>query len=171
MHCAPASMRAPPPDPRTLSTSELTSHIIWTHHRLLRETLPYVQRTLHRSARADGERRPQLHALARAVDELAGVLIPHILVEERFLFPAMTATPPDQEVLRSELLETADEHAVIGRLLDRVHALVGACGLQGSSMLAARLAWIEADTRRHLTLEEEVLLPRFARTPRGRPPR
>lgn len=118
-----------------------------------------MQRLAHKLARLQGE---PLRGLARVLDELAGVLIPHILVEERFLFPAMTATPRDRAFLRSELADTADEHALIVRLLDRVREQAATCEVRDASrMLAARLAWLDADTREHLAIEEQVLLPRF----------
>jgi len=155
-------MEAAPADLSALSTGELTSYIVWNHHRFLRESLPPVQRMSSKLARLHGVRQPLLRMLNRSVDTLAGLLMSHILVEERFLFPAMASNPPDRSRIRAEVFDAEDEHGLVAQLLDDIHALLSREDVAAVSFaLTRRLQDLDADTRRHLALEREVLLPRF----------
>jgi regulator of cell morphogenesis and NO signaling len=145
----------------SLPTGELTSYIVWRHHRFLRETLPPLQRMTAKLARMHGRRGLQLRALARTLDTFAGAVMSHILIEERILFPAL-ASGSDRRLIREELFDADDEHALVEELLDelRVRA-TGESVATTSRLLAERFALLDADMRRHLALERDVLLPRF----------
>lgn len=142
---------------------ELTAHIVWTHHRFLRSMLPATQHLASLLVGLHGDEEPQLRALSRNLDRLAGVLLPHMLVEERFLFPAITAEVPDRALIDRELAGAADEHALVARLLDEVRNVAATCALREiSPVLADWVDDLDVDTRQHLALEQYALLPRVA---------
>jgi iron-sulfur cluster repair protein YtfE (RIC family) len=156
---APRSMLDPPSvELAALSTEELTSYIVRRHHRILRLSLPPVQRLSREVARE----RPQIQRLVGCVDTLAGALMSHMFVEEQFVFPAMIARA---EHVRDELSSTEEEHAFVAGLLDEVRGLAQTEAVADlSPALAARLERLDVAARRHLALERDVLAPRFSRS-------
>ena len=118
-------------------------------------------------------RHPELTEVARLVHALADDLGPHMAKEERVLFPAITRqateaggagiplTPPIGVMMA--------EHATVGALLEALRSTahgykVPADGCASYHGLYARLADLEADTFRHIHLENNVLFPQVLNT-------
>jgi regulator of cell morphogenesis and NO signaling len=149
-------------DPRLLSTRSLITDVIARHHRYLHRTLPELRRLADKVARVHGDKQPDLLEVARLVHVVAGALDEHLEHEERVLFPAMLrgAAPP------GELATMEAEHEQVGELLADLRTAAGdyhppdfAC--PSYRTLLRELAALEADTLRHVHVENHVLAPRF----------
>lgn len=151
-------------DPRTLTTKDLITTVIAGHHRYLHRTLPFLQVLAQRVARAHGERQPGLRGLAHHVDVLTTLLFAHLQDEEQNLFPALLSN--ETELARPILEKMREEHSEVGVLLDGLRSLSDdytcpSWGCNRYRTLVAELANLEADTLRHVHVENHVLLPRF----------
>lgn len=158
---------APEVDPRTLSTRELITNGIGQHHRYLHRTLPFLQTLSQKVARVHGDRQVALRELATRVDALATLLLAHLDDEERNLFPALLSQ--ELEIARPLLATMRDEHMVVGTMLSELRWVSNnyACpewACNSYRTLMAELAHLEADTLRHVHVENHVLLPRFLAT-------
>ncbi len=154
-------------DPRELPTADLIAHIVSRHHAYLMTALPLVETLATKVARVHGDRNPKLPALRDAFANLAATLEPHMREEEGVLFPALRADAQDAPVVAAELASMDQDHKRVSVLLASVRALADdftppewACGSYRA--LLSELAAIEVDTLRHVHLETEVLMPRFA---------
>lgn len=168
---AVADRRGVQPGMRELTAAQLIDHIVATHHAYLRRTLPYLVAISTKVARVHGERNARLWDLCEAVDELAGVLLPHLDEEEAKLFPALRAVegarrPAGDPELAAMLATMQDDHRGVATLLERIRAASDefsipswACG--SYRMLFDELQAVERDTFTHVHLENHVLVPRF----------
>lgn len=155
---------------RDQTTAQLVEHIVSKHHAYLRKTLPFVVAISEKVARVHGEHNPKLWDLCEAVDELAGLLLPHLDEEEAKLFPALlasTRTPSESGDLATMLATVQADHHGVAALLERIRTASDdfsvpswACG--SYRMLIDELQAIESDTFIHVHLENHVLAPRFA---------
>lgn len=154
-------------DPRTLSTSALIAHIISDYHEQLRRALPFVEMLASKVSRVHGNKNPHLLDIDAAVRELGGRLRPHIDDEELFLFPALLGPEVDRALAAREFAAMYDEHLAIAGLLERIRSASEdfrlpdwACN--SYQALFSELQQLEADTRKHVHLENHVLRPRFS---------
>jgi len=155
---------AVPADPRTLSTRDLIGEIVSTHHRYLRRTLPFLQALASKVARVHGDREPLLRKVASTVDALSAMLLAHLGHEEHVVFPRMLATGAGE--LATLLRHNRAEHEQVGDLLTTLRDaaadyVVPSFGCNSYRTLMRELEELEADTFRHIHIENHVLLPRF----------
>jgi regulator of cell morphogenesis and NO signaling len=153
-------------DPRSLSTRELITRVIARHHQYLHRTLPFLVGLAHKVARVHGERGPELRELARVVDALAKTLLAHLDDEERELFPELLGHEAPTERAVALLRGMRQEHEHVGEMLSAMRSIANdyaapewACNSYRT--LFSELAHLEADTLRHVHVENHVLLPRF----------
>jgi len=153
-------------DPRDLTTSRLVAHIVSTHHEYLRQTLPFVESLAAKVSDVHGEHQPELRELRDVVGELSAALIAHLDEEEDVLFPAITGRKPDLVAAGKHLGSMIEEHLEVATLLERIRAISRdftlpewACTTYRT--LFTELQRVEADTFRHVHLENHVLRPRF----------
>ena len=153
-------------DPRTLSTRELITRVIARHHQYLHRTLPFLVGLVHKVSRVHGERETTLRSLARVVDTLAKTLLAHLDDEERELFPELLGREPPTERAVALLHGMRQEHEQVGEMLATLRSIAKdyappdwACNSYRT--LLAVFAHLEADTLRHVHLENHVLLPRY----------
>lgn len=151
-------------DPRTLSTPELITRVIEPHHQYLHHALPALQRLAAKVARIHGDRAPVLRELARAVDGFAKMMVAHLDDEERDLFPTLLAGDLDDALPHLQHMDA--EHAEVDAALARLRTLaegfappLWACASYRA--LLAELAYLEADMRQHVEVEDVVLRSRF----------
>jgi regulator of cell morphogenesis and NO signaling len=147
-----------------LDPEALVAHILATHHVYLHEELPALHALADKVHGAHGSRHPELAEVARLVAELEADLEPHMAKEERVLFPAITSHVPGA-TLTPPIACMQVEHEETGALLAAVRAAAGdyevpADGCASYQALYARLADLEADTFRHIHLENNVLFPK-----------
>jgi regulator of cell morphogenesis and NO signaling len=152
-------------DPRTLGTLDLITRVIARHHQYLHRTLPFLRSLAAKVARVHGDREPQLLAVSILVDKLAEILLDHLEEEETSLFPDLLAEPVPPRV-GAALARMEEEHEEVGTRLKELRDVAGgyaapswACNSYRTLM--EELATLEADTLRHVHLENHVLLPRF----------
>src|SRR4051812_24652375 len=74
-----------------LEPPALADHIVETHHRYLHEELPQLDALAAKVLDVHGSRHPELTEVRRLVSQLRAELEPHMLKEERILFPAIAA--------------------------------------------------------------------------------
>jgi regulator of cell morphogenesis and NO signaling len=154
--------------------AELVDHILTRYHARLGEDLPRLAAMADKVLSVHGEKHPDvLPALAQTVHRLRAELEDHMAKEEMILFPYVkqmeegggTATPFGSVAGPIEAMEA--EHDEAAHLLRRLRELTqdfepprGACTTFRG--LYHGLAELEADTHRHIHLENNVLFPRAA---------
>ncbi len=159
---------APELDPRTLTTADLIASVIAQHHAYLHRTLPTLRVLAHKVARRHSERVPALVRVATIFEALADTLIDHLASEEEVLFPAVVEQRPAD--VRALLLGMREEHEDVGRMLVALRMaaadyVVPDWACTSYRTLMSELAALEADTLRHVHVENHVLLPRFVPPP------
>jgi len=155
----------------TMSPAELVDHLEATHHAYLREALPRLTALADKVASVHGSRHPELVEVQRLVAELRADLEPHLLKEERVLFPMIrelaTATGAPAfhcGTLNNPIQVMSAEHDMAGDLLAQLRAATGDYTLPGDACasyqaLYSGLAELEADTHLHVHKENNVLFP------------
>jgi regulator of cell morphogenesis and NO signaling len=154
-----------------MSPAALVDHLESTHHAYLRVALPRLCALADKVASVHGERHPELSEVARLVVELRADLEPHLLKEERVLFPmvrelAGAAVAPEFHcgTLANPIRVMSQEHDAVGELLALLRATTGdyavpADGCASYAALYTGLAELEADTHLHVHKENNVLFP------------
>lgn len=157
-----------------VSLAELCDHIERTHHKFLREQLPHIARLLEAVTASHAAEHPELREVGAVFAELRGELEPHMMKEERILFPAIRVL--EQSVLppvfpfgsvRNPIGMMEHEHDQAGAGLRRLRELTreyavpaGAC-TKYRALLDA-LDRLEADLHVHIHKENNILFPRAA---------
>jgi regulator of cell morphogenesis and NO signaling len=147
----------------------LTDHIEGTHHQYLHAELPLLDALAAKVRDVHGARHPELGEVHRLVAEVRADLEPHLLKEERVLFPAiraLAAGPGDFPfgTVQNPIRMMGIEHDRCGELLAELRAATGGYAVPDDACpsyrsLYERLAALEADTHRHIHLENNVLFP------------
>jgi regulator of cell morphogenesis and NO signaling len=157
---------------RKLSLSELCDHIEWTHHALLRHELPRLRDLIIRVVDRHGKTHPELVELAQTFDELHEELVPHMVKEERVLFPMIRALETAQTVPRfacgsmeNPIGVMEEEHRSAGQALERLRELTHGYQPPADACASYRallegLARLEADLHLHIHKENNDLFPR-----------
>jgi regulator of cell morphogenesis and NO signaling len=160
------------PDPRSLSNLQLIAHIVDQHHVYLRKTLPLVELLAARVADAHAQRQPSLSALHAALRDLRALLESHLQREETVVFPLLVGGERPRQRMRRELAWMQTEHLQVGEALRQLRLLADsflpppwAC--TSYRALMTELETMERDTFEHVHLENNVLAPRFAASPRS----
>lgn len=160
---------APPPTWREVG--ELVDAIEATHHAYLRSALPRLTMLADKVASVHGPNHPELGDVAGLVHEIRADLEPHLLKEERVLFPmvrelAVASAAPEFHCgsLVNPIRVMLSEHDTVGDLLARLRDrsggyVVPADGCASYHALYEGLVELEADTHRHVHLENNVLFP------------
>ena len=153
----------------SLDPPELAAHIVATHHHYLWEELPLLEALATKVATVHGQRHPELAEVRRLVAEVRADLEPHLLKEERILFPAIAALASGQaEVPFGSLAQPIHmmviEHDRAGELLAHLRSTtdaytVPADGCASYRSLYERLSALELDTHVHIHKENHVLFP------------
>lgn len=159
-----ASLHSPPTRWDTAPLGVLMDHIIARHHRPLDEELPRLQALAEKVARVHGERFPELLPTLRdTVIAIRADVVPHMLKEERILFPWLRSERRGQATAPIAVMRA--DHAHLGALLDRLADLTGGftppeAACTSWRALYAGLADLDEDLRTHVHLENNVLFPR-----------
>ena len=147
----------------------LADHIEATHHVYLHAELPELTGLADKVAAVHAERHPELVEVRRLVEEIRADLEPHLMKEERILFPAIRALVDGERgfafgTVRNPIRMMSAEHDHAGELLAQLHTVTGGYavpddGCASYRSLYSRLQHLEADTHRHIHLENNVLFP------------
>lgn len=159
------------PVPTWADVGELVDWIERTHHAYLRETLPWLDEQADKVRRVHAATHPELVEVATLVREIRADLEPHLLKEERVLFPMVrqltTATSAPSfhcGALANPIHVMLAEHDGVGALLARLRSCTDgfrapADGCGSYRALYSGLAELESDTHRHVHVENNVLFP------------
>lgn len=158
-----------------LGPAELVDHIEATHHRYLHDELPRLTALADKVAGVHGGRHPEVVEVAATYAELRAELEPHLLKEERILFPMVRQLVAAQRSdgpapafhcgsLRNPISVMLVEHEHAGALLEHLRDLTDdhsppADACASYQALYQGLAELEADTHRHVHKESNVLFP------------
>lgn len=163
-------------DFQQLSLTELITHILDTHHVFTRAELERLPALIEKVTNAHGANHPELFKVSDLFQQLADDLKPHMLKEERILFPYIVAL--EAAIAQKRLLPfapfasvtypirvMATEHDNAGNLLHELRAVTSdyqtpkdACFSYHT--LYQALAELEKDLYQHIHLENNILFPK-----------
>lgn len=163
---------------QTASQAELIAHIVEKHHVFTREELERLEALLAKVCGVHGQNHPELFHIQTQFGKLRADLEPHMLKEERVLFPFIVrmeeATAANQPLpappfgtVRNPVRVMMGEHDAAGYILRRMREAssdydVPADGCISYKTLYSALAALEVDLHQHIHLENNVLFPRAA---------
>lgn len=156
-------------------TRTLIAHIVGTHHAYVRDAVPRIAAYLKRLIVVHGDRHPELVRIAQHFEELGRELTTHMFKEEEILFPymqALAAIEPEDarplnvfgtvrnpiRMMEAEHAGAGQELAIIRELTDAFHAPDDGCSTY--RVCFQELEAFDADLRRHIHLENNVLFPK-----------
>ena len=162
------------PDWNGRPLTEVMDFIVATHHTFARGAFARIAPLMAKIVAKHGERYAELPRIARLVRELEAELTPHMLREERVLFPYIRSLAletagrpvvPPFGTVQNPVRIMAAEHdrdaglvAELAAATDDFTAPANAC--TSHRALYAALAELRLDLLRHVSLENNVLFPR-----------
>lgn len=159
-------------DADTLSLTELCDHIETTHHAYLKTELPRLDAMTEKVARVHGNKDNRLHRMREAFVALRTELEPHMMKEERILFPIIRQLETSTErrefhcgsvanpirQMEFEHDHAGDALAVLRESTDGFVPPEWACNTY-RAMLDS-LKRLEANMHQHVHKENNVLFPK-----------
>ncbi len=154
-----------------LDPAALVDHLEAVHHRYLWDELPRLCALADKVADVHGARHPELNTVRGLVADLRADLEPHLVKEERVLFPmvrglASADGPVEQHCgsVRNPISVMLAEHDRAGALLAALRTATGGHrvppdGCASYEALYQGLAALEADTHLHIHKENNLLFP------------
>jgi len=151
--------------------SELVDHIEKTHHVYLKSALPHLTDLIQKVEVPHGKRHPELKELEHLFLLLREDLEPHMMKEERVLFPMirkLDAGLGAQEfhcgTLQGPIRVMGVEHERVDRLLDKIRKITNDFtlpedGCTTYSLMLDELKALKADLDIHIQLENDILFP------------
>lgn len=160
------------------SQAELIAHIVEKHHAFTREELERLDALLAKVCGVHGQNHPELFHIQEQFGKLRGDLEPHMLKEERVLFPYIVQMeeaavanqplpPPPFGTVRNPVRVMMAEHDAAGYILGRMREAssdytVPPDGCISYQTLYSALTALEVDLHQHIHLENNILFPRAA---------
>jgi regulator of cell morphogenesis and NO signaling len=159
----------------SLPPAELADHIESTHHAYLHDEMPRLSALAAKVAATHSKRHPELEAIQSAYEELRADFEPHLMKEERVLFPMIRELAEATEApefhcgsVRNPIGVMLAEHDRAGELIATLRALTDDYRPPSDACASYRvffgaLARLEADTHLHIHKENNVLFPAVVR--------
>jgi regulator of cell morphogenesis and NO signaling len=159
----------------TASLATLCDHIEATHHAWLRRELPRLSDMIAKVVRAHADRHPEMREVQQVFAELRGELEPHMMKEERVLFPAIRQMERAAQTphfpfgsIANPIACMEHEHDDAGAALRRLRELTADYEPPADACTTYRvvldtLARLEADMHQHVHKENNILFPRAMR--------
>ena len=164
--------RVAPADWNQRPLGELIDHILDTHHAFTRSSMARISRMLPKVVAKHGAEYPHLESVAVSFGELAMDMEPHMLREEKVLFPYLRAletsgpsvAAPPFGTVRNPVRMMMRDHDTAGGLLAALHDATNGFQPPGGACTATRavyaaLAALRIDLLRHMSLENEIIFP------------
>lgn len=151
---------------------ELCNHIEATHHAYLKTELPRLAAIVEKVAKVHGPAHPELLDIRLVYMELWAELEPHMVKEERILFPAIRHLEKSSSQPRFPFGTVANpirmmehEHDIAGNALQRIRSLTNDYHVPDDACNTWRvmldgLAHLERDLHQHIHKENNILFPR-----------
>jgi len=154
---------------------ELTRYIVRRHHSYVRAQAPVISAHLAKLVSVHGERHPELASAVQHFAALDAELRMHMMKEEELLFPYIRAlsvsvedgreAPPNMfGTVRNPIRMMEAEHLAAGDELATLREITGGFRAPADGCTTYRVCFEEleafdADLRRHIHLENNVLFP------------
>ena len=159
-------------DWQTATLAELCENIERRHHDFLRRELPRLDAIIAKVVNAHGATHPELAEVQRVFQELRAELEPHMMKEERILFPAIRYLEANGRAMQLPFGSLANpigvmvsDHDQAGDALARLRQLTGgylpptgACNTY--RVMLEGLEALERDMHEHVHKENNILFPR-----------
>ncbi|MDG2223626.1 MAG: iron-sulfur cluster repair di-iron protein [Rubripirellula sp.] len=159
-------------DADAMTMTELADHIESTHHAYLRSELPRLDAMTEKVTRVHGDKDKRLYRMRDAFVALKAELEPHMMKEERILFPIVRQLDASQSRpefhcgnVANPIRQMEHEHeqaglalATLNETTDGYTAPEWACNTHRA--LLDSLAKLEADMHQHIHKENNVLFPK-----------
>lgn len=155
--------------------TDLVTHIEETHHVYLKKALPQVSSLIEKVVEAHGKRHPELSDLKKVFALLRADLEPHMMKEERVLFPMIrqieSGAGPEElhcgtqgpiNVMRMEHQRAETLQEKLRTITNNFTAPEDGCKTYG--LMMEELKNLDADLNVHIYKENEVLFPRVLNT-------
>ena len=163
-------------DPQSMSLAHLINLIVEKHHSYTRQELERLTALLDKVCGVHGTNHPELLDIRSQFQTLRAELEPHMLKEERILFPYITRLEtavgqkqrapfaPFGEV-SNPIMVMMREHEAAGEILKTIRELSNDFSTPDDGCFSYRtlynvLAALEADLHQHIHLENNILFPR-----------
>ncbi len=158
-----------------LPPAQLADHIEQTHHAYLHAEFPRLSTLVAKVTDVHRARHPELADIGATYEDLRADLEPHLLKEERMLFPMIRELATSTErpqfhcgTLQNPIAVMLAEHDRAGELFTRLRSQTDGYrvpddGCASYRMLFAGLTELEADTHLHIHKENNVLFPAVLR--------
>ena len=160
------------PDWAAMAPAELVDHLEATHHAYLHTEFDRLNALAAKVASVHGGRHPELLEVQATYAELRADLEPHLMKEERVLFPLIreleassgAAAPHCGSLEAGPIRVMMLEHDRAGELLAELRRLTNGYEVPDDGCASYRalyegLAVLEADTHLHVHKENNVLFP------------
>lgn len=162
---------------------ELIEHLLATHHPYTRQSFERLGPLMQKVLAAHGDAHPELNEIAAALNVLRDDLMPHLMKEERILFPYILTMARHRAAgepigaapfgtVRNPIQMMNRDHEGAGDILaelsartNRYTAPPDACGSWRA--LYEGMRDLQADVHRHMHLETHLLFPLAERLERG----
>ena len=158
------------------SLTRLCAHIVARYHFSLRSELPRLRGMVEKVFRVHRENHPEMAGIARAFRTMQEDLGPHMMKEERVLFPyiqEMEGVAAAGDALAGSAFGTVKnpistmeaEHESVGQAIAEMRRLSGGFQAPADACNTFRglyhgLAELEGELHQHIHLENNVLFPR-----------
>ena len=155
------------------SLDDLSRHIEQSHHAYLKRELPRLEAIVHRVAAVHGDHHPWLREFERVYTRFAAEMAAHMMKEERVLFPLIRRLESGEpepaancgEDVGESIRVMEDEHDDAARSLARMRELSAGFTPPADACNTFRamldgLGELEAETRRHVHKENNILFPK-----------
>lgn len=159
----------------SLPLDQLIDHIIKVHHSYVVESIPILQKYLHKITDVHGTNHPELAEVEDSFNQAATNLLQHMQKEEGILFPAIKEMLSAKEggtdyegshcgTVQSPISVMKQEHEAEGDRFELLSALTNNYTLPEDacntfSYAYQKLQEFEQDLHRHIHLENNILFP------------
>jgi len=164
------------PDFRTTTLTELISYIVEKHHRFTKSEIARLPALMDKVIGVHGRNHPELCTIRSLFKSLSSELEPHMMKEERVLFPfimqmeqtvnekTVTAKPAFGTV-RNPIQMMMLEHEGAGYLLKHMRMASSDYAIPSEACISYQTLYqaldaFEADLHHHIHLENNILFPR-----------
>lgn len=156
----------------TARLSDLCDHIESTHHVYLKNTLPSLSRLATKIRAAHANIHSELREVESIFLNLCDELNPHMMKEERILFPAIRLQEESMQnlsfpfgTMQNPINMMEHEHEQVGKSLSRLRVLTNEYHVPEDACTSYRaflngLDQLELDLHRHIHKENNILFPR-----------
>lgn len=160
---------------QSLPLDQLIDHIISVHHSYVLESVPVLQKYLHKIADVHGDHHPELYEVEDSFNQAAVNLLQHMQKEEKILFPWIkqmllskagnTHFPgAGNATVQSPISVMKQEHEAEGDRFERLSNMTNNYSIPEDACNSYNYAFqklkeFEQDLHRHIHLENNILFP------------